>query len=428
MRVARTVAADPGASLPAWDDWGELFADGILVVGLLLFWSLAPLMLIFCGITPSIWFMSSSAFDTGPSTTNWGAVIGIVVVLFILFAMIAVISFYLTEALGRAAVRRSLGEGTDPSGTHRIVRAHAPLFLAVFVLESGLWGLTYYLDFVAWIGFLIGYAYAVPAIFHLIGQAQALVASPVPQSSTPTPDRPAIDLVTPIRRFVTGPGWKRRLLGPSVLVALPLVGWIPLLGYATRLTRHAARPAAETSAALPGWTNWRALTTDGARILVAVSLCWLPVWLITTAVDQPAASGVGAVAAIGLVTDRSNGGPESTSPRPVLIESITTLAANAAILAGYALTLLVVGRVAAFGSLRAGFQYQAIRLAVQRSPARFAVGFVVQFSVVSSVGYGVFDLGLGLLPAVALGVFVLANLYGQLHAPPDSDAPIPTIA
>ena len=155
MRITRQVAGGTDLPLPAWDDLGGLFVEGLKAFGVAFVWSLPA------SILSSIGQFGARDGDAGP------------ILLFSclsLFVSLAV-GVVLPAALARTAVTGSFGAGLDVGTVVGLVRNNLGDYL-ILILMGILSGLIAALGFIALcVGVLVTIPYAYFLMAHLYGQA-----------------------------------------------------------------------------------------------------------------------------------------------------------------------------------------------------------------------------------------------------------------
>ncbi|MFC6757835.1 DUF4013 domain-containing protein [Halomicroarcula sp. GCM10025894] len=113
VRVVRQVAVGDTETPPAFDDWGEMFVDGLVSLLIMFVYILVP-SVVFTGLLVGI----SSVLDT--TGTGGGAISGMAVALLLVFGLVALLmalaALYLLPAAWAAyAVTGKFGSAFSPS-------------------------------------------------------------------------------------------------------------------------------------------------------------------------------------------------------------------------------------------------------------------------------------------------------------------------
>lgn len=186
-RLLRAGAANTDAErLPNWDDWGEMFIDGLRLMGAGLLVSLPAILLMGAGwVFYMIGVINMSSAGGYPSTDDAMLMVGSMLVMFLTMGLGMLIGLaaglFFPPALGHVAVQRRFGAFFDVRGWLRILRANFGgfalallLFLTVYLVAMMAFQILYFTFILCFLTPLL----MMPAAFYsgliyyrLIGQA-----------------------------------------------------------------------------------------------------------------------------------------------------------------------------------------------------------------------------------------------------------------
>ncbi len=143
-RTVKNVAAGQPRPLPAWDDLGGIFSDGLRLVGVYLVYALGLAVVMFAMscvlMAPFIALGSAGELDDGPEAL-FAALGGLGMLLF--YAVVMLVSLgalvYLPAAMTRAALRDSFAEGFAWREVLAFIRANLgnyALSLVIYLVAS----------------------------------------------------------------------------------------------------------------------------------------------------------------------------------------------------------------------------------------------------------------------------------------------------
>ncbi len=143
-RTVKNVAAGQPRPLPAWDDLGGIFSDGLRLVGVYLVYALGLAVVMFAMscvlMAPIIALGSAGELDDGPEAL-FAALGGLGMLLF--YAVVMLVSLgalvYLPAAMTRAALRDSFAEGFAWREVLAFIRANLgnyALSLVIYLVAS----------------------------------------------------------------------------------------------------------------------------------------------------------------------------------------------------------------------------------------------------------------------------------------------------
>lgn len=129
LGIARQVAAGTDLPLPAWTDWGRLFADGLKAVIISFVWLLIPLVLVGVLVFGSLF---AGSRGNGPGD---GGAIGIALLLgFLTLLTFLALAVVLPAAVTRLATTGSIGQGINVPAVLGVVRANPGDYLVILML------------------------------------------------------------------------------------------------------------------------------------------------------------------------------------------------------------------------------------------------------------------------------------------------------
>lgn len=142
-RTLRNVAAGQPRPLPAWDDLGGLFGDGLRLLGVYLVYTVGlamALAALSCVFVAPLVAAGSAGLDRGPEALL-AALGGLGTLLFYVVVMVVSVAalVYLPAALARAALRESFAEGFSWREITRFIQANLgnyALALVIYLLAS----------------------------------------------------------------------------------------------------------------------------------------------------------------------------------------------------------------------------------------------------------------------------------------------------
>jgi hypothetical protein len=150
LRLMRRVIQGSEPSLPEWDNWGDLFTDGLKawVVG---FVYTLPILIMTCCLYGSFFVMIPlmAAADGGPEKAMalFGSMMLFYIVMFVGIALIILVAvptlYFLTVALTRLATTGSLNSAFELGEVVRLGRKGFPNFALAFIGLYGTLGILY---------------------------------------------------------------------------------------------------------------------------------------------------------------------------------------------------------------------------------------------------------------------------------------------
>lgn len=204
-----------------------------------------------------------------------------------------------------------------------------------------------------------------------------------------------------------GAGWHRKLALAAVLTLIPILGWLPLLGYGMRI---AQRVAEDPTSPLPEWDDWGDLFAGGLRV-IAVQFVWFLPLLGLFCISMPIIVGTTVATGIDAVRSDGDGGIVTLV---ILIATFLIVVVLYATFVSF-LTPAALGRAAAMRSLDAGLDFGLIWRAVRANAALYFVVFLAEAGVYRVMGLGALLPIIGSVVAYAYLVPVLGHLYGQSY-------------
>lgn len=169
VRVLRSAANDEHEA-PVFDEWGDLFVDGIKVLLIQLAYAIVPFLILFVGI-----FVTGIGAISATEASGIGTGIGIfgVVILLVGFLAILVVSYLVPAALANFAYRDDLGAAFD-FGTVIDAAFTADYFIALllaFVVGVVLGSIGLLLSFII-VGIFVTF-YVQVSVYYLFGRGFA---------------------------------------------------------------------------------------------------------------------------------------------------------------------------------------------------------------------------------------------------------------
>jgi hypothetical protein len=142
-RTLRNVAAGQPRPLPAWDDLGGIFGDGLRLLGVYLAYTIGlvtALAALSCVFVAPLALAGSAGLDEGPEAL-FAALGGLGTLLFYVVVMVVSLAamVYLPAALARAALRDSFSEGFAWRSIVAFIQANLgnyALALVIYLLAS----------------------------------------------------------------------------------------------------------------------------------------------------------------------------------------------------------------------------------------------------------------------------------------------------
>ncbi len=223
----------------------------------------------------------------------------------------------------------------------------------------------------------------------------------------PTPPGPPTSQVQPgssldfgrsLSFFFQDPDWIRKLLLGSLfsLLAIFIVGAFFIAGYMVRLIRRSAR--GETYP-LPEWDDLGGIFVDGASVIGAYLVYWLPVVLLYIV----GALGIG----IGL------GGDEPSIAVTVVMTVLTLFFALLMLgIVFYFPAALI--RLALKGNFGAAFEFGPTWEFIQRNIGNYLLAFLIIFLANLISQFGILLFCIGIIPASFWGTSVSAYTLGEV--------------
>lgn len=182
LEVMRRLIRDQYPVLPEWQDFGQLFMDGLKVFALSFVWSL-PIILVSACIGFAGAFSGSAGGEFGQSAQTAIGSVGAIVSTCIGIPYGLAIGILLPAAMGILADSDDFGRALNPANAFQLVRDNIGNYLiAWFVGGVALFIVEIVGTLACFIGLLPALAYGTAVVSHLYGQAYRLSA-PAPVSA-----------------------------------------------------------------------------------------------------------------------------------------------------------------------------------------------------------------------------------------------------
>jgi hypothetical protein len=198
LAVTRNVAQGNPTPLPAWDNFGALFSDGLKALVGVIVWTIPVWILVCCIWAAGIALGGATSSGSDAGQAAGGAISIVTTCLSCLTAIISiVIAFGVYAPLTRYALNGELGTFWDFSGNIEFIRANASNYFIAFILGAIVAGFIGQLGAIACgIGYFFTSFWGYLVAAHLFGQVARQAAggtvgpAPMAPYSAPPPVAP----------------------------------------------------------------------------------------------------------------------------------------------------------------------------------------------------------------------------------------------
>jgi hypothetical protein len=181
LEIVRRMIRDERPILPEWQDFGQLFVDGLKIFALAFVWSLPIILISACfGLVAGFAGAAGSGGGYGSNVQNVTSSLVSLVITCISLPYGLAVSILLPAAMGILADTGDFGRTLNPSHAFRLVRDNIGTYLLAWLVGAVA---MFVLQIVGTIACLIGYlpafAYGTAVVSHLYGQAYRVATTNV---------------------------------------------------------------------------------------------------------------------------------------------------------------------------------------------------------------------------------------------------------
>lgn len=190
--------------------------------------------------------------------------------------------------------------------------------------------------------------------------------------------------------------WIKKVLIASVMVLIPVVGWLAVFGWSLEITK---RVIAGDKVPLPPWDDFGGIFTLGLKALIVGVVFSIPSFILVT----PAAFA-------SVVVDSNDLAAVAT----IINICVSCLSILYSILIAFALPASY-GRLAATGSLGEALNVAKLWGMIRAAPSAYLIvilGYIVA-GFLSMLG--IIACGIGILATIAYSLVIEGHLYGQAY-------------
>jgi hypothetical protein len=210
-----------------------------------------------------------------------------------------------------------------------------------------------------------------------------------------------VDIGRAIQFVFKDPNWIKKILIGGVMLIIPIIGWLIAGGYYLRTVQGVIRGV---DSPLPEWDDWGGDLVRGLKVLGAVIIWFIPVWVLQICVMM-----------LGIVDDGF-----ATGALSVLFSCVIFILAIAITF----LLPLIVSRVARTENITDAFQFGDIFQEAQRIPAQLLIYVVMAFVVQFVAGFGIILCLVGVFFTAFIGYLITGHLVGQIRRILDGTGPL----